>query len=155
MDQDKIIERLNIVRNSLGLNITKFAEMSGISQGNMSAMLNNKRVIGDGILNKIAISFDIRKDWLLTGEGEMKYNMGKRTFKELDNEALNAMSGFFYKMGKLSPQAIEEYTDRLIIENNELREELNICKGKLDKQDEFIAHLLEIVNGGDDKDDKE
>ena len=145
MDQDKIIERLNIVRESLGLNITKFAEMSGISQGNMSAMLNNKRVIGEGIINKISISFDIRKEWLLTGEGEMKHNKGKRTFSELNTEAINTISGFFYKAGKLSPEAKDEYINRLIIENSELKEELNICKGKLAKQDEVISNLLNRI----------
>lgn len=69
--QDSLIRRINEVMLHFNMNISEFAAKSDIAQGNVSAMLNKKRTIGDGVLNKICISFDISKDWLLTGEGEM------------------------------------------------------------------------------------
>lgn len=43
-----------------------------VNQANLSSMLNGKRVIGDGVINKICISFDnINRDWLVSGKGDM------------------------------------------------------------------------------------
>ena len=69
MKQEEIIERLEMIREALGLNVTQFAEAAGISQGNMSAMLNNKRVIGEGIINKVCMELGVNKRYILTGEG--------------------------------------------------------------------------------------
>lgn len=69
--QDSLIARINEVMIHFGLNISEFAAKADIAQGNMSSMLNKKRTIGDGVLNKICISFEISKSWLLTGEGKM------------------------------------------------------------------------------------
>ncbi len=57
-----------------GLNQSQMAIKTNIKQPNLSAILNLKRPCDDAILNKIVISLDIDKDWLLTGEGEMLRN---------------------------------------------------------------------------------
>lgn len=56
---------------AMNMNISSFSEVTNIKQSNMSSMLNGKRKIGDGVINKIVLSFDINKEWLLTGKGDM------------------------------------------------------------------------------------
>jgi phage repressor protein C with HTH and peptisase S24 domain/transcriptional regulator with XRE-family HTH domain len=71
MDED-IIKRIREIMSFYSMNTSQFAEKTNINQANLSSMLNGKRVIGNGIINKICISFDnINKDWLLSGDGKM------------------------------------------------------------------------------------
>lgn len=72
MNDIQLIARIKRVMDSMGMNVSEFSRLTDINQSNMSSMLNGKRKIGDAIINKIVLSFDINKDWLLTGEGEMK-----------------------------------------------------------------------------------
>jgi len=61
--QVELSKKINEIRESLGLNISEFAKRVNISQGNMSAMLNNKRVIGEGVINKICMEIGIEKEY--------------------------------------------------------------------------------------------
>lgn len=72
MKESDIVLRINKLMDIYGLNISQFSYRAGINQSNMSAMLSGKRVIGEGIINKISMSFDIDKKWLTSGIGEMK-----------------------------------------------------------------------------------
>lgn len=68
---DALIERLNSLMTHYGLSQSQFARKIGIRQPNLSAIMSGDRVCGSGVLNKILLSFDIDKNWLLNGEGEM------------------------------------------------------------------------------------
>lgn len=64
--------RIKEIMTYYDLRTTQFAERTGITQANLSSMLNGNRVIGEGVINKIVVSFEnINKHWLLTGEGCM------------------------------------------------------------------------------------
>jgi transcriptional regulator with XRE-family HTH domain len=65
-----IILRIRELMRDLGLNQTTFSKECRIEQANLSAILNGKRSIGSAVINKIILSFDINKNWLMTGEGE-------------------------------------------------------------------------------------
>lgn len=81
----KLIARVKDVMKHYELNVSQFAEATGISQANMSSMLNGKRVIGEGVLNKISISFDnIDRDWLISGTGKMLRSKVSETSKRID-----------------------------------------------------------------------
>ena len=67
----EVVERIRLIMKQFDLNQTQFAQRIDIRQPNLSAILKGERVCGDGVINKIVLSFDINKDWLLTGEGEM------------------------------------------------------------------------------------
>lgn len=68
------------------LNISQFAEKTGIGQGNLSSMLNGNRTIGEGVLNKIIVTFeDINKDWLFDGQGEMLKSKHKQEAVLIEN----------------------------------------------------------------------
>lgn len=63
--------RLKELMRILNLNQSQFAEKIEIEQSNVSKMLSGKRPIGRNIVNKLVLAFDINKDWMLTGYGEM------------------------------------------------------------------------------------
>ncbi len=66
-----IRSRIELIMQKYGLNQAEFARQIGVRQPNLSAILKGDRTCGEGIVNKVALSFDINKDWLLTGEGNM------------------------------------------------------------------------------------
>lgn len=66
-----IIDRIREVMKYFGLNQSQMANKTNIRQPNLSAILNRKRSCDEAIVNKICISLDIRKSWLLSGEGSM------------------------------------------------------------------------------------
>lgn len=66
-----MIDRIKQIIKHFGLTQSAFAEKMDMKQQNLSRILNGKANIGDGVINKIVLSYDVNKDWLLTGEGEM------------------------------------------------------------------------------------
>lgn len=74
MKDNLLIERLNTIMAYYGLSQTQFAKRIGLRQPNLSAILKGDRPCGEGVVNKILLSFDISKSWLLTGEGNMLIN---------------------------------------------------------------------------------
>lgn len=51
---------------------TEMATKIGIDQGNLSGILSGRRPCGNGIIDKILLSFpELNRDWLLYGEGNM------------------------------------------------------------------------------------
>lgn len=69
--KENLIERLKTIMSHYGLSQSEFARRIGVRQPNLSAILSGERTCGMGVLNKILLSFDISKDWLLNGEGDM------------------------------------------------------------------------------------
>lgn len=65
------IARISSIMSHFGLSQTEMAKRIGVRQPNLSAILKGERSCGSGVLNKILLSFDINKEWLLTGEGDM------------------------------------------------------------------------------------
>lgn len=84
--KESLINRLNEIMAHYGLTQTQFADRISVKQPNLSAILKGERACGIGIINKILLSFDISKDWLLTGKGEML-----RSESEPDEIALAAV----------------------------------------------------------------
>ena len=68
---DCIVQRIKKIMDFYKLNQTSFSERVGLKQSNLSKILSGERTCGDAVINKISMSFDIRKEWLLTGDGEM------------------------------------------------------------------------------------
>ncbi len=67
---------LNIrkARKVLGLNQTIFAQPLNLSQNHLAAIENGKRTLTDRTLKDLEREYRIRKDFILTGEGEMFYS---------------------------------------------------------------------------------
>lgn len=73
MNKD-IINRIKDLMSYYQLSQSDFAKQIGVRQPNISAILKGERPCGSGVLNKILLSFDIDRAWLLTGEGSMLKN---------------------------------------------------------------------------------
>lgn len=84
-----IIQRIRDLMAYKGLNISDTAKSVGITQPNLSSMLAGKRPIGDNVLNKFVLAFNVNKKWLVSGDGDMlqkdsiiKFDVSKTKFEE-------------------------------------------------------------------------
>ena len=66
------LERLRIIRKNANLSQEEFAHSLGLKQGSYSDIERGKtKGISETILKLLSRTYQINKDWLLTGEGEM------------------------------------------------------------------------------------
>lgn len=71
LQQSAIIDRIIVIMRHFSFNQSSMAKAIGIKQPNLSAILSGKRTCEEAVINKIVLSLDINKSWLMTGEGEM------------------------------------------------------------------------------------
>lgn len=67
-----LIKRIKFVIEKEHLTANKFAKEIGFSQGNLSDILNGKRPVPASLIDAICKTFDVDKQWLLTGEEQPK-----------------------------------------------------------------------------------
>ena len=65
-------ERLSLIRQNEGLTMTAFAEKLNLSKSTISLAENNKQALSVRVVVDICEKFGVRREWLETGEGEMK-----------------------------------------------------------------------------------
>lgn len=63
--------RIKNLRKELNLTQQEFADKIGISRGNIGAYEVGKNIPSDAVISLICREFDVREEWLRTGEGEM------------------------------------------------------------------------------------
>lgn len=68
-------ERIKELRKTLGLTLERFGEALGVGKTSISKLENGERNLTERMFKDICREFDVREEWLRTGEGEM--------FKEL------------------------------------------------------------------------
>lgn len=68
-------ERIKELRKNLGLTLERFGEALGVTKTAISRLESGERGVTEQMLKSICREFDVREEWLRTGEGEM--------FKEL------------------------------------------------------------------------
>lgn len=66
-----IVLRIKELMKIFAVKQIEFSQVSGIGQANLSAILNGRRSVGSAIVNKIVLAYNVNKQWLLTGEGEI------------------------------------------------------------------------------------
>lgn len=64
-------ERIKEIRKKEGLSQQKFADKLGIARGNIAAYEVGKNAPSDAVISLICSKFNVNKDWLLTGKGDM------------------------------------------------------------------------------------
>lgn len=67
-----LIERIKFVMQEKSIRANAFADKLGYAQSSTYLILNGKRPVPDTLLEKICEVYDINKEWLLTGKGEMQ-----------------------------------------------------------------------------------
>ena len=68
-------ERIRELRKTLGLTLERFGDALGVGKTSISKLENGERNLTERMFKDICREFDVREEWLRTGEGEM--------FKEL------------------------------------------------------------------------
>lgn len=64
-------ERIREIRKYFELTLEKFGEKLGVGKTAISKIENNERGVTDQMIKGICREFNIRDEWLRTGEGEM------------------------------------------------------------------------------------
>lgn len=120
--KEELISRLRLIMDYYNLSQSEFAKRIAIRQPNLSAILSGERACGSGVLNKILLSFDIRKAWLFDGEGKMLKDKteGTEFIETAASEDSNVMIPLVHidsVGGVHSPNALvssEQYIERLV-----------------------------------------
>lgn len=130
---DDIIKRIKELMKKEGLNISQTAVKIGVSQPNLSAILSGKRPIGDNMINRFVISFDINKEWLLTGQGEK--------FKSPNlNNGIN--------LGSIGGDNKSTYTNVANTPNNIveiLEQKLKFCDKEIERLEQLLSEKEENI----------
>lgn len=126
---DNIGEKLKEYFKNKGLTQTQIAEISGVSQSYVAALLNGSKVFGKKQAQKWGDLFDISPNWLLTGTGEMQYNPSSIIQQNQNGDNIN---GHSIKLEKTS-------------ETEKLLNALSECHELLRKKDEQIDRLLTLL----------
>lgn len=64
-------ERIKQLRKTLGLTLDKFGEKIGVGKSAISKIERGENGVSDQMLKSICREFNVREEWLRTGEGEM------------------------------------------------------------------------------------
>lgn len=130
-EQETRRSRIKTLMREFGLNISQFAERADINQANLSAMLNGNRTIGEGIINKICMSFDmINKEWLLGGEISPMLKVDNRAVANTGTISGSVITG--------DSNYIEDKDAKILL----LEKEVEHLKELLAEKERFIQALL-------------
>jgi transcriptional regulator with XRE-family HTH domain len=77
-------ERINDVRNSLGLTLEKFGEKLGVTKTAISRIEKGERSLTEQMTKSICREFSVDYMWLTTGEGEMFVESDDDFFERID-----------------------------------------------------------------------
>ena len=140
-----INSRITTLRNYLGLNQTKFAKKIGVTSQHVSMFESGKANFSEGTIHLICLTFGVREEWLRTGEGEMMED--ESLLSEREKHLLDLFNS-------LSPRAQDlfiEYADKLIADEQALREEAHRGRENADLTDDGFP-LESIRPDGDPSD---
>ena len=93
-------DNIKKLREELGLTQTKFAERIALTQGAIASAESNKRNLSRQSLLAISNAFNVRIEWLETGEGEM--------YKQPDTSILFQL-GKEYSLSPKSREFVENF----------------------------------------------
>ena len=123
---DNIEKKLKEFFKEKNITQVQIADMTGVNQSYIAALLNNTKQFGKKTAQKWGDTFGISPNWLLTGDGEM---MKPSIFQ--NNQNGDNINGQSVTVNKTE-------TDKLL-------EALNACHELLRKKDEQIDRLLTLL----------
>lgn len=87
-------ERIKDIRKKEGLSQQKFADKLGIARGNIAAYEVGKNAPSDAVISLICSKFNVNKEWLLTGKGDM-YDMPEDEIAAVVSDLLEESNPFY------------------------------------------------------------
>lgn len=117
-------ERLKEIRKLLNLNQSEFAEKLNLSRGQIACYETGRRSVSIRTINDICREFDINKEWLMTGEGEiykpqpqideLEYLMGKFSINAEEDETRTKIIKALLKLDDNGWKVIEGLVDDIL-----------------------------------------
>lgn len=101
--------RLKEIRKSLGLNQSDFCKPLNISRSHLAGIESGIKNLTDRLINDIVTEYNVNKDWLVNGEGDMfldplvdfqlepEIEEFVRLFLEVDEETKEYVKGLMKK----------------------------------------------------------
>ena len=120
---DKIQPRIKTLRQTLGMSQTDFGRKIGVTRSVLSNLDLGITTLQDPLLSLVCSVFNVRREWLETGEGEM--------FEPQDAEA-----PFYDAMGIITNDKPDSFRKRFVIALAELDD------AGLDAMEQFIRNLI-------------
>lgn len=128
---DKIQPRIKTLRQTLGMSQTDFGRKIGVTRSVLSNLDLGITTLQDPLLSLVCSVFNVRREWLETGSGEM--------FEQPDTEA-----PFYNAVGSISNDDPDSFRKRFVVSLAELDD------AELDAMERFIRSLLrETKKDGD------
>lgn len=128
---DKIQPRIKTLRQTLGMSQTDFGRKIGVTRSVLSNLDLGITTLQDPLLSLVCSVFNVRREWLETGSGEM--------FDQPDTEA-----PFYNAVGSISNDDPDSFRKRFVVALAELDD------AELDAMEQFIRSLLrETKKDGD------
>lgn len=124
----EIIERIKYVREKHNLNQKEFANLIGVSQGNVGDWERGRSLPSTSVIVKIVNQFNISADWLLIGNTCIKENQKYNFLENLNKEELNSIERFskflIWDRDNASVDDINlEYTSKQVVSKHHLLKE--------------------------------
>lgn len=120
---DKIQPRIKTLRQTLGMSQTDFGRKIGVTRSVLSNLDLCITTLQDPLLSLVCSVFNVRREWLETGSGEM--------FEHPDTEA-----PFYNAVGSISNDDPDGFRKRFVIALAELDD------AGLDAMEQFIRSLI-------------
>lgn len=120
---DKIQPRIKTLRQTLGMSQTDFGRKIGVTRSVLSNLDLGITTLQDPLLSLVCSVFNVRREWLETGSGEM--------FEQPDTE-----SPFYNAVGSISNDDPDSFRKRFVIALAELDD------AGLDAMEQFIRSLI-------------
>ncbi len=102
--------RIRFVRSQAGLNQTEFGRRIGAAQNTVSAWEKDKVIPADSAIVSICRTFNVRQNWLLTGEEPMEVHQPKDDVlvdffnSVLDNQSESVRKRFISSLAAFTPE---------------------------------------------------
>lgn len=84
-ENNNISQRIKELIDILKISQAEFSRKTGIDPGNLSRILTNKVTVGPITTNKIILSFNVCRQWLERGEGEIFLSSSEKKIRDSED----------------------------------------------------------------------
>ena len=151
-----IHERIRYLRKDvLGMNQTEFAERLGLKQGSFSSIESGSSTVTDRTIKAICMVFNVREEWLRTGEGEMYssaelFSLDRFVAERGATELELAIVKAYFELDPAIRQAVlEHFRAHLTADPDELEAEAVKQEYLRQKKAEAASSAIAGQNGGE------
>lgn len=133
-------KRIKTLRKELGLTLEKFGEKIGITKASLSTIENHKTNPSEQTIMLICKEYNVNREWLLTGVGEM-FNKSDDTLKSLIENISSCADNdikkrFLKAVAKLTPEQwelVEKLVDDIAQKNEEPEKTIEELEAEYEK----------------------